>query len=268
MAITDAIIHIYIARLLWGLSVGIVFTVLPMYIGEIAQDSVRGALGSLMQLFITFGILWSSAVGFYTSWLVCTYMSMVLPVLFLIFFTFMPESPYHLCAVGEKEKAAKALMFFRGKSNDGVQKELEQIQCLMDEAAQQPSSMKEVFATPGRRKALSLSCGLVGFQQMSGINAVLFFSGNIFLAAGSDDIALNSCIVSLVQVLASAVTPLVADRLGRRILLIFSSVGMLLGLTTLGLYFNLQKHMDDVSHLAIMPLASLVVYMIVYCVGK
>lgn len=75
-------------------------TVTPMYIGEIATDDLRGALGSFMQLFIVSGILYVYAIGPYVSYYALQYACLAIPVLFAVVFFFMPESPYFYIAKG------------------------------------------------------------------------------------------------------------------------------------------------------------------------
>jgi len=92
------------------------------------QVSVRGALGSFLQLFITFGLLYSYAIGPFVSytvfWIVCA----ILPVLFFLCFMLMPESPYFLLAQGRRAEAITSLAKLRRKSEAAVQKEADEIQ--------------------------------------------------------------------------------------------------------------------------------------------
>lgn len=82
-------------------------------------------------------------------------------------------------------------------------------------------------------KALLFTCLLVAFQQASGINVVLFNMGTIFIAANSSlPSSLATIIVGTVQVITSGITPLIVDRLGRKILLIFSGVGEVVSLVS------------------------------------
>lgn len=86
--------------------------------------------------------------------------------------------------------------------------------------------MSDLFTVKANFKALLLTCAGVSFQQLTGINVVLFYAQSIFVSTGSTiDPALCTIIVGVVQVCASGVTPIVVDRLGRRILLIASGVG-------------------------------------------
>lgn len=137
--------------------------------------------------------------------------------------------------------------------------------------------------------ALIISAGLISFQQLSGINVVLFYSQSIFEKAGSSmdpaiaTICVGKCTnprnpesrfyfsnfqTGIVQVLASCCTPLVVDRLGRKLILLVSAGGMAICLGLLGLFFLLDHQKAEiVSSISWLPIASLVGFVIVYCVG-
>lgn len=209
-------------------------TVAPMYVGEISTDASRGALGSLMQLFIVGGILYVYAIGPYVSYWVMQYFCLAVPIVFAGLFFLMPESPYWYIGKNRKEEAVKALRFIRGKSTEGVQDELNAIQTSVDAAMQNKASLMDLFATRGNVKALCIGSGLVAFQQLSGINVILFYSTSIFEKTGSSlEPAVATIMVGVVQVLASACTPLIADRLGKKLILLISAAGMCLSLVSL-----------------------------------
>lgn len=103
-------------------------------------------------------------------------------------------------------------------------------------------SFKDITKNKGNLKALLLSLGLVAGQQLAGINVVLFYTESIFNATGSDTPADRSAIIiGVVQFLASVVTPLIVERLGRRVLLITSAAGMSLSLVRVASMFNLKN---------------------------
>lgn len=114
-----------------------------------------------------------------------------------------------------------------------------------------------------------ISAGLVSFQQLSGINVVLFYSQSIFDNAGSSlEPAIATIFVGIVQVLASGCTPLIVDRLGRKIILLVSAAGMAISLGFLGLYFLLNHQGAEIAKsLSWLPIVSLIGFVIVYCVG-
>ncbi|XP_058797921.1 facilitated trehalose transporter Tret1-like isoform X2 [Phymastichus coffea] len=259
--------QIYAGRFILGLGVSIPFTLLPMYIGEISEASIRGALGSFLQLFITFGFLFSYSVGPYISytifWLLCT----SLHIGFYVCFMIMPESPYFLLSKGREVEAAEALARFRGKSVAGVEKEIEQIQVEIDEAYRVKTSWADVFKDRVNRKAIVLTSILMTFQEFMGIDVVLFYTEDIFRNAGTKNTAMSAIIIGVVQMLSSVLTPLVVDRSGRKILLIISSVGSGITVGILGTFFYLQTIEYDLSSVWWVPLATLVVYMIAYSIG-
>lgn len=103
-------------------------TVQPMYIGEIATDDTRDTFGAFMQLFIVTGILYVYAIGPFVSYYALQYACIGVQVVFAVGFFFMPESPYYYIGKGKKKEASDALRFLRGKSAEGIQDELTEIQ--------------------------------------------------------------------------------------------------------------------------------------------
>lgn len=100
--------------------------------------------------------------------------------------------------------------------------------------------MSDLFKVKANFKALLYTCALVSFQQFTGINVVLFYMQTIFISAGSSVPTEQApIIIGVVQVVASAVTPFVVDRLGRRILLVLSGIGETVSLVST--IFSLPK---------------------------
>jgi len=109
---------------------------------------------------------------------------------------------------------------------------------IIDEAFKKQVRISDLFKVKVNFKALLYTCALVSFQQFTGINVVLLYMQSIFIAAGgsiSTDIA--PIIIGVVQVLASAVTPVVVDKSGRRMLLLFSGIGEVVSLVSNCFYF-------------------------------
>lgn len=240
-----------------------------MYVGEISTDDSRGALGSFMQLFIVTGILFINCVGPYNSYVMTQWICLIVPVVFAITFMFMPESPYYYMGKGKREEAAKALAFLRGKSMAGVKDEIEEIEASVAEAMSQQGRFVDLFINKGNLRALIISVGLICFQQLSGINAILFYTKTIFEKTGSSlDPALATILVSIVQVVASGCTPLIVDRLGRKLILLVSAAGMCLSLVLFGVYFYLGSIKSEaVPNLGWLPVTSLIAFVAVYCIG-
>ncbi|XP_052121832.1 facilitated trehalose transporter Tret1 [Frankliniella occidentalis] len=263
---------LYAARFIAGVATGCIFTVLPMYIGEIATDSVRSTLGSLMQLSLTVGFMVPFAIGPYVSPMWLAIGSGLVPVLFAAAFFAMPESPYVLLARGDTLEASDALQWLRGQDRKGIIGEMRKLEEETQEALAKKKplvqSFFQIFATRGNIKAFYFGCGLLFFQQFSGINAVLFYAQDIFKKTGSS-LAPEICtiIIGLVQIAASAGTLALTARFSMKALLIFSGFGMAAAHAALGYFFHLLGTGQDISAVGALPVGSLVFYIIVYCFG-
>lgn len=176
-------------------------------------------------------------IGPYVSYYSLQWACLAVPIAFVGGFFMMPETPAYHIQKGNKDDAIHSLMFLRGMSKESVQDELSVIQTSVDEALKNKSSILDVFKNRASIKALIISVGLIAFQQLSGINAILFYSTSIFIKAGGEyegalDPALSTILVGVVSLLAAGITPLIADRLGRKIILLFSAAGMAVSLVS------------------------------------
>jgi len=112
------------------------------------------------------------------------------------------------------------------------------LQVILDEAFREQASISDLFKVKANFKATIYTCSMVVFQQFTGINVVLFYMQKIFIAAGSAIPTEQSPIVIIiVQLLASALTPLIVDKAGRKILLVFSGIGEAVSLVNRISYF-------------------------------
>lgn len=259
--------ELFVGRFIGGIAIGAVSVATPMYIAELAESSIRGALGTLFQLQLTIGVLFGYLAGMVGDHRALSFMSCALPMLFLITFSWMPESPVFLLSKNRKDAAKKALQWFRGRDYD-VEDELTKMEDTIQEAEQKKGTLGDLMSSRGTVMALIIALGLMTFQQLSGINAVIFYSGKIFESSTSSLSATTaSIIIGVVQVLATYSSTLLVDKAGRRILLLVSSTVMAVCLTALGLYFYLQSHGHDVSSISWLPLASVAMFIIVFSMG-
>ncbi|XP_018333083.1 facilitated trehalose transporter Tret1-like isoform X3 [Agrilus planipennis] len=258
----------YVARFLGGFGIGNLYTALPMYFGEISEASIRGAVSSSMNVFICLGELYAYAVGPYVSIMLFCLSCAVFPLAFILTFFFFPDSPYYLLAKDKMRTAEKSLMRLRNRTKSGIQQELKMMQRNVEEEAVNRGSLRDIFKSKGLRKALLICLGLVSFQQFSGITVVQFYVTNIFEATGSSlSPDVSAIIVGIVQLLASFSTPILVDRLGRKLLFLMSAIGMVISEVPLGIYFYLKDGGTDVSTLGWLPVLSLVAYIITYNLG-
>lgn len=257
---------LYAGRVFAGIATGASCVVAPMFISEIAETSLRGALGAFFQLFLTVGILFIYVVGALVDWVTLSWASAIFPILLIVTVFFIPDSPIFLVKQGSRQEAAAALKWFWGRQCD-TQTALANIQSDLD-ALSGDAKLSDLFTVRANFMALIISLALMLFQQFSGINAVIFYAQSIFEAAGSTlDPAICTIIVGVVQVVMTVTSALLIEKAGRRILLLQSSVMMGFCLIMLGIYFSLLEGGSDVKNLSALPLGSVVLFIICFSLG-
>lgn len=258
-------------RFITGVAGGAFCVTAPAYTSEIAQDSIRGSLGSYFQLMITIGILFAYIVGGYASVFVFNILCTCIPLVFGIIFFFMPESPSFLVVKGRNEEAREALVRLRGQSYD-VDHELNNLIFKNEQSQRNKVSYISALKKKTALKALLICYALMLFQQLSGINAVIFNASQIFADAGATiPSTISTIIIGVIQVIATFISSLVVDKLGRRILLLLSALVMCVCSTALGVYFFLQQtHGSEASivqAITWLPLLSLSVFIVSFSLG-
>lgn len=205
-------------RTLAGFCVGIASLSLPVYLGETVQPEVRGSLGLLPTAFGNIGILLCFVAGSYFDWSQLAFLGGALPVPFLILMFLIPETPRWYISRGREDRARRALQWLRGKQAD-VEPELKGLLRTQAHADRHSSGNQLVeLLRRNNLKPLSISLGLMFFQQLSGINAVIFYTVMIFQEAGSTiDGNLCTIIVGIVNFIATFMATVLIDRLGRKV---------------------------------------------------
>lgn len=257
-----------VGRTLLGVSGGSFCICAPMYIGEIAQKEIRGTLGTFFQLMLTIGILFVYAIGSGASVFVISIVCGCIPIIFAAIFVFMPESPYYWVSKKQTEKAVASLKWLRGENYD-YSSELQELQSEHEERENSKVSFGAAFARRTSVKALIIMLGLMFFQQMSGINAVIFYTGFIFDKANTGiQASIATIIVGVMQVIATFTSSIIVDKLGRRILLLVSVSVMAICTIVLGIYFYLSEQKNpNMENLGWLPIVALCVFIVVFSLG-
>ena len=258
------------ARILGGIGVGAASLLTPVYISEIAPAKMRGALTTLNQIAILIGMVvvylvnaWLANFG-EEEWRIAMawrwmFGSEALPaaLFFGLLFT-IPESPRWLILNGRSDKAAGVLK--RVGEDRPTREIISEV-----EASQSTTAISwSALLQPPYRTVLVIGAVLAILQQATGINIVMYYAPRIFTSAGLDTGTAigHSVIIGVIMLVFTVVAMLLADRAGRRPLLLLSAGGMALSLFALGLFFRA----GDASSASLL-LACILFYVAAFSIG-
>lgn len=257
---------LYAMRVLCGVTLGVVHTVvLPMYLGEIGSAAVRGSISTVHGVMAKSGICFAFAIGPFVSLRLMNWLELLPISLFLLTFCWCPESPYWLLDRQRSDEALQSLQWLRGHRD--VHAEFEQMQLTIRRAAENPIRFADILRSENRR-GLLVTVGLSVAIVLTGTEAILSFAQVIFAEVGSP---LSPNVASLITGGVLMATTFVAaatvDRLGRRPLLLGSTVGLLLCNAILTVYFVLIRWGVDVTASQWLPMLAVMVFVISYGMG-
>ncbi|XP_072344627.1 solute carrier family 2, facilitated glucose transporter member 8 isoform X1 [Scyliorhinus torazame] len=229
---------LYGGRVLTGVASGVTSLVVPVYISETAHPKVRGLLGSTVQLMVVTGIMGAYVGGMFLSWYWLAVLCSLPPAVMVVLMCFMPETPRYLLRKNQRVEALQVLAWLRGPDVDS-EWECRQIETSCDE--QNTKFALSELKNPTIYKPVLIGIFLMLFQQLSGINAVMFYAENIFEQANFKNSSEGSVIVGIVQVVFTAVAALIMDKAGRKLLLAVSALIMCISAAVFGVYFKIWQ---------------------------
>ena len=224
---------------------------LQIYISEISSAKYKGLFGNCNQLLVTVGILTSFVFGIEfggkrVSFFIVALVAAGLAAVFEALMLFTSETPRWLFGKKKDERGEKVLRRLRGPDAD-IGQEMDRIKSSLKKSYTVLEQLKE-FRFRSVYQPFLLVLMLAFFQQFSGINAVMFYSSGIFMQAGfrGNMVEIMAALATGVpSVVFTFVSVLLIDHLGRRVLLITSSVGMMFSSIILAVYFGIYY---DVRH--------------------
>jgi sugar porter (SP) family MFS transporter len=253
------------ARFVLGLSVGTASFVSPMYLAELSPKRIRGGLVSFNQLMIVAGILAAYLVNFALkgigadNWRWMLGLGAVPGLALAVGMTLMPYSPRWLAERGRDDEARAVLE--RTHRAEDVDEELESIK----RVASQEGHLRDLFGA-SVRPMLIVGLGLAIFQQIVGINTIIYYAPTILSFTGSSASSAigQTVVIGVTNLVFTIVAILLLDRLGRRVFLIAGTVGLTLALVVLGAFFASGTLQANASLVA---LIALVVYIASFAMG-
>jgi sugar porter (SP) family MFS transporter len=228
-------------RFVGGLGIGASSVIAPIYISEISPASVRGRLVILFQGNIVFGIVVSLlanyiiVLSYHGSWRLMMAIMAAPSLLYLVLLRFVPESPRWL--ILHKGKTDEALKTLQLMNADSYQKDMEVIVNSKNEEVKDASS-ERLFSKRYSRLAW-LAFFIAFFNQVSGINAILYYAPSIFTMAGFDksDSFSASFYVGVVNFVFTMIAIFLIDRAGRRKLMFIGTYGLIVSLGLVAWWF-------------------------------
>ncbi|PTH35922.1 MFS transporter [Staphylococcus arlettae] len=220
-----------IGRLIIGLAVGGSMATVPVYLSEMAPTELRGSLGTLNQLMITIGILSAYIVNYafadIEGWRWMLGLAVVPSIILLIGIVFMPESPRWLLE-HRSEQAARDVMKITFDNNEEINSEIKE----MREISAISESTWAVIKSPWLRPTLIIGCIFALFQQIVGINAIIFYAPTIFSKAGLGEATsiLGTVGIGTINVLVTIIAVFIVDKVDRKKLLVTGNIGMVTSL--------------------------------------
>lgn len=230
-------------RFLGGIGVGASSVTAPVYISEISPARSRGRLVALFQFNIVFGILVSYLSNYLIgqdgehSWRLMLGVQVIPSVLFLILLKYVPESPRWLIVKRGKVEEATAVLKIINPQHFAA--EVNDIKADMTHANDKRS---DILFTRKNRFPIFLAIAFAVFNQVSGINAIIYYAPRIFemTGLGRESSLLSSVGIGAVNFLFTLLAINFIDRFGRRTLMLIGSVGLIvtLGLVSRAFYLN------------------------------
>ena len=225
------------ARFIIGLAVGSAALVVPLYLSEIAPTEIRGAIASLNQLMIVCGILAAYIVNAILAssgnWRLMLGLAAVPAVVLFVGMLFMPETPRYLVHSGEEDTAQEVLEDLPGDQRP--EQRIDEIRDV-DEQEQGATGLRALWHAKWVRPALLVATGLAVFQQLVGINTIIYYAPTTLTSVGfaKTSAIYANLIIGVINVGMTVIAVRIIDRVGRKPMLLAGVAGMVTSLVVLG----------------------------------
>lgn len=254
------------ARVLNGVTDGLVFISVPMYLCEIADPEVRGLISAGFPVMTVTGFLLINVFGAFLDITKTACVCSLFPLIQFFSFCWMPDSPQFLIKQDRIVDAKKSFIAFNRKENVDI--EFKNLIANVKNEEKFKRKYWELFTIKSNRKAIFIALVLRTIQQFCGVTAITAYANTIFNESGQDISPSVSCIIYFsIQTLAVILSSFLVDKIGRKPLILVSMAGSCLALSTLGTYFFLKEHSGSASSLNFIPITALVLYVVMSNVG-
>ncbi|XP_034667866.1 facilitated trehalose transporter Tret1-like [Drosophila subobscura] len=232
--------YLYAARFLCGFTGGALFVALPIFISEVADSNIRGALSSLIMVYFNFGVLAGYIFCTYLPYHIVPFFGILLPVTYFVASLFLPETPTYLLKRSKVNAADKSFRFYtnqpEGTTSKAQFEDLQSAILLQQSQHTAPLSYRDLITKPAL-KAFGGAAVLCAGLRFSNISSFITYTSDIFAASGSV-LDVNTCtiIIGVVQIVGVYTSTMFVDIVGRRLLMLLSTMGVGLGCIAFGCY--------------------------------
>jgi sugar porter (SP) family MFS transporter len=260
-------------RLLLGVGVGFANQSVPLYLSEMAPANLRGMLNIGFQLMTTIGILSANLINYATvsieggwGWRIGLGLAGVPALIITVGALALPDTPNSLIARGYNAEAKKVLIKVRGTSD--VNDEYDDMVAASEEANAIKHPWRNILE-PKYRPQLTIAVLIPCFQQLTGINVIMFYAPVLFLTIGfgGDASLMSAVITGLVNMFATIISIICVDRLGRRALFLQGGTQMFVSQVVVGTLIALQFGTTGVGEMSRSYALLLVIFICLYVAG-
>lgn len=259
---------LYVSRAIGGFGDSFMYNSLPMYIGEISTPRVRGVWGNGLICSLFLGLFSINLIGSYCTVRLTASICLIFPILFLITFPFMPESPYFYAMHERDQDIINSLKTLRG--TEDVMEEFKSLKLDVQRQMSEPGTWKDLLTIESNRRAILAGVFLRVSQNFCGLLAFPVYAQYIFEHAGNTiNPKISAIVYTGLSILCYIIAANFSDRLGRRNSFIVSMCLTSIPLVMEGLYFLVKEHFPiiNVRYLQFFPLLGMIIFIIIASMG-
>eukprot|EP00565_Helicotheca_tamesis_P006399 CAMPEP_0185729732 /NCGR_PEP_ID=MMETSP1171-20130828/7002_1 /TAXON_ID=374046 /ORGANISM="Helicotheca tamensis, Strain CCMP826" /LENGTH=526 /DNA_ID=CAMNT_0028398637 /DNA_START=116 /DNA_END=1696 /DNA_ORIENTATION=+ len=257
-----------IGRIFVGITAGVATAVVPTYFSEISPVEVRGAIGTMHQLGITIGILVSqllstpslNLMGSEERWRWLFFVPVLCGAVELIVLPFCPESPSYLYITKGQDEAREAIVKLQSENVADEYLGYIREEITAEAIGHNDMTVIELFRDKTLRKQLIVGVTVQLMMQFSGIDAVFYYSTSVFKQAAVADPELATTCLGIINVIVTIFAVKFMDKAGRKVLLVYSWIGMMCSYTLLTTSFVLKPYVGFMDQLSVVATTGVIIF--------
>ncbi|XP_030383922.1 LOW QUALITY PROTEIN: facilitated trehalose transporter Tret1 [Scaptodrosophila lebanonensis] len=242
--------YLYAARFLCGFTGGAGYVVVPIFISEIADSKIRGSLTSMLMLSVNFGILVGYVMSTYLAYHLIPFLAILLPIAYFLANLLLPETAPYLLKRNNVTSADKSYQYYSNVQPAQTYSYKADFEELCIAIAKQQVlnntalTWRDLVTKPALKAFAAATVLCLGYQ-FSGTFSFINYMSTIFAASGSVwDVNTCTIIIGVVQIVGVYTSTILVDIIGRRILMLISTLGLGLGCIAFGCFTYFAQRQD------------------------